>query len=76
MKRRIFLAGALVAIATAVAGWNFNQSENETMLSELGLANVEALAGGEGGNCRCEDFTSMACMNDGVMFFNRILVCD
>lgn len=33
-----------IAAVTAAAGWNFNQSQNEVEMSELGLANVEALA--------------------------------
>ena len=43
MKKKIF--GAVLITAMAVtAGWNFNQSKNETQLSDLALANVEALA--------------------------------
>lgn len=34
---------ALVAIA-AIAGWNFSQNQNEVELSDLALANVDALA--------------------------------
>lgn len=49
MKRKIFGAILLVALAVA-AGWNFNQSKNEITLSELGMANVEALATPEGSN--------------------------
>lgn len=37
---------AIAAIATA-AGWNFIQSQNEVELSDLALANVQALARGE-----------------------------
>ena len=46
MKKRIFGAALLVAIAVA-AGWNYNQSRNEVPLSDLALANAEALAQGE-----------------------------
>ncbi|MCS2427782.1 NVEALA domain-containing protein [Parabacteroides goldsteinii] len=47
MKKKIF--GAVLITAMAVtAGWNFNQSKNETQLSDLALANVEALANPEG----------------------------
>lgn len=39
---------SIVAIAAvAAAGWNFSQSQNEVELSELALANVEALANPE-----------------------------
>ena len=52
MKKRILGAALLVAIAVA-AGWNYNQSRNEVPLSDLALANAEALAQGETdwGNC-------------------------
>ena len=46
MKKRIFGAALLIAIAVT-AGWNFNQSKNEVVLSELALANIEAIAQGE-----------------------------
>ena len=36
MKKRIFGAALLVAIAVA-AGWNYNQSRNEVPLSDLAL---------------------------------------
>ena len=48
MKKKIFGAALISAMAVA-AGWNFNQSKNETQLSDLALANVEALANGESG---------------------------
>ena len=50
MKKKIFGAALISAMAVA-AGWNFNQSKNETQLSDLALANVEALANGESGGC-------------------------
>ena len=43
MKKKIFGAALIAAMAVA-AGWNFNQSKNEMELSDLVLANVEALA--------------------------------
>lgn len=46
MKKRIFGAALLIVIAVT-AGWNFNQSKNEVVLSELALANIEAIAQGE-----------------------------
>ncbi|WP_370861188.1 NVEALA domain-containing protein [Parabacteroides faecis] len=48
MKRKIFGAALIAAMALA-AGWNFNQSKNEVELSDLALANVEALANIEWG---------------------------
>lgn len=52
MKKKIFGAALIAAMALA-AGWNFNQSKNEVNLSDLALANVEALASGEGGHKNC-----------------------
>lgn len=46
MKTKILGVVAVTAIAV-VAGWNFSQSRNEVVLSDLALANVEALANGE-----------------------------
>ena len=46
MKKRIIGAELLVAISVS-AGWNYNQSRNEVPLSDLALANAEALAQGE-----------------------------
>lgn len=47
MKKKIFGVALIAAMAVA-AGWNFNQSKNEVELSDLALANVEALASNEG----------------------------
>ena len=47
----------IIAIAV-VASWNSSQSQNEVEMSDLALANVEALADGEGTNagyCYLED---------------------
>lgn len=48
MKKKI-LGVVTVAAIVVMAGWNFNQSKNEVVLSDLALANVEALANGETG---------------------------
>lgn len=50
MKKKVFGAVALIAIAVA-AGWNYQQSQQESELSDLTLANVEALASGESSDC-------------------------
>ena len=58
MKKKIFGVALIAAMAVA-AGWNFNQSKNEVELSDLALANVEALAQGEsGGNSWCCGYDS------------------
>jgi hypothetical protein len=46
MNRKILYLGAVAAIAVA-AGWNVMQSQNEVALSDVALANVDALAVGE-----------------------------
>lgn len=49
MKRKL-LSMVVVAIVAIVAGYNVYISQNETKLSDLALANVEAFAwGGETG---------------------------
>lgn len=48
MKKKI-IGVALVAAMAVTAGWNYNQSQNEMAMSDLALANVDALARGEGG---------------------------
>lgn len=47
MRKKVF-AALVVAVGVAFAGYNIVQSQNEkSTLSELALANVEALARGE-----------------------------
>ena len=43
----------VVAIVAIVAGYNVYISQNETKLSDLALANVDALAAYEGGGSPC-----------------------
>ena len=56
MKKKLFGAALISAMAVA-AGWNFNQSKNETSLTELTLANVDALARAE----TDDEFTQATC---------------
>ena len=53
MKKRIFNVGVFVAVAL-VAGYNVYSSQKSDDMSDMALANVEALASGEGssGTCR------------------------
>ena len=62
MKKKIFGA-ALISAMAVTAGWNFNQSKNETQLSDLALANVEALARIEGQNDACANLTNSTCIS-------------
>lgn len=43
MRKKLIGVAVVAAIAVA-ASWNFNQSKNEVEMSDLTLANVEALA--------------------------------
>ena len=43
MKAKLIIGFIAIAVA-ALAGWNINKNQNEVILSELALANVEALA--------------------------------
>ena len=58
--RKLFSIIAIAAVA-ATAGWNFSQSQKEVELSDLALANVEALARYEGQGDACTEFTTMTC---------------
>ena len=44
MGTKILGVIAFAAIAAAAAGWNYQQNKQEVELSDLALANVEALA--------------------------------
>lgn len=46
-----FMKVAFVAIFAVTAGYGVYSSQKADVMSELALANVEALASGEGGNC-------------------------
>jgi len=48
MKAKLIIGFVAVAVM-ALAGWNINKSQDKVVLSELALANVEALAQDEGG---------------------------
>lgn len=50
--KKLFGIIAIAAIAVA-AGWNFNQIKNEKELTELALANINALARNEGDDIDC-----------------------
>lgn len=59
MKKKIIGAVLITAMAVTV-GWNFNQSKKEIILSDLALANVEALARGEV-TASCGNMTPVIC---------------
>ena len=68
MKKKIFGVALIAAMALA-AGWNFNQSKNEVELSDLALANVEALASGE-------DTSGKICFYPGTSNYDELIPCD
>lgn len=69
MKRKIF-GTALIAAMALAAGWNFNQSKNEVELSDLALANVEALARDEGVEIMCGQRQGQCWTTDYNRFYN------
>lgn len=60
MKKKL-LGVFVIAVIAAAAGWNIDRSINETKLSDLGLANVEALASGEAAEVECESWHTLDC---------------
>ena len=71
MSKKIF-AALIVAVVATFAGYNIYQSQRaKNTMSELAMANVEALAGGEWGtgfNCRWADGNYWFCtpLGDGL----------
>lgn len=49
MRKKLIGIAVMAAIAVT-AGWNFSQSKNEVAMSDLALANVDALANDESGS--------------------------
>lgn len=54
MKKR-FLSVVFITLIAVISGWNFthNEEDDKTTLSDLALANVDALAQSEGGIVNC-----------------------
>lgn len=59
MKKIIGIA--LIAVAAITAGWNFSQNQKEVELSDLALANVEALAQNESVPSECSATQEKKC---------------
>ena len=51
MKTKKILFAIAFAAVTLLSGFNYVQNNSEVKLTDLALANVEALASGEGSNC-------------------------
>ncbi|MDR1258651.1 MAG: NVEALA domain-containing protein [Tannerellaceae bacterium] len=64
MKKKLISIAFAAAIAV-VAAWNFSQSKAEVELSDLALANVDALASGETfGGYVCEFAYVVVCLSN------------
>jgi len=51
--RKLIIKSAFVAAFIAVAGYAAYNTQKDTEMSDLAMANVEALAGGEGSGYDC-----------------------
>lgn len=67
MRKKIF-AVMIVAVVAVAASFNVYQSQNTNTLSDLALANVEALAQNEGGGsfCRWDSDGYRLCITAGI----------
>ena len=61
MKKNLLKGIAVIAICSGSMYFFRQQTENEKPVSDLALANVEALASGEGGNFRCLGYGDVEC---------------
>lgn len=69
MKKK-FYAALLVAVVIAFTGYNVYQSQKaDAILSDLAMANVEALADGELSNGNCEGSWSQECCKCGTIHY-------
>lgn len=60
MIRKLFKAALLIVMIAVTVGWNFNQSKKGKPMSELALANIEALANNEV-TANCGNMTPVLC---------------
>ena len=65
MKKKLFYGIAVIAIAV-VAAWNVNVTSKGSGLSDISLANVEALAQEGGNNCFNNNDWSCCCNKDAT----------
>ena len=69
MGKKIIGVIAFAAIAVA-AGWNYQQNKQEVELSDLALANVEALARGEE-TTPCKGYGSVLCSYNNIWVYSQ-----
>ncbi len=68
MKKKI-IGIVMIAVIAVAAGWNMIQNKNEITLSDLVLANVEALASDcekINGSCWINRFNDWECCDSGL----------
>jgi hypothetical protein len=76
MKKKILIFISVAAISAA-SGWNFSQNRSETVLSDVALANVEALGSEIGdlcGGCATNCYGSYCCsisFNGAIFYLYR-----
>jgi hypothetical protein len=68
MNKKILMATVVVAIM-AISGWNISQNKSKMALSDVALANVEALADGEVIGCVCQNVYIAICKPGIAGFF-------
>lgn len=74
MKQKIMSIIAVVAIA-AITGYNVYTSQNNVKLSDLALANIEALASsGEGSQSDCETYCMTSYFDTCIIRIQIILL--
>ena len=66
MKTKKVLFAVTFAAVTLLSGYNYVQNKSEVKLSDLALANVEALASGEGGGVMPQKCYKIVIMAEGV----------
>lgn len=71
MKKK-FLGIVAIATIITVTSWNFKVNKDEMTLSELTLANVEALANGESSGPKCEVPCCQTKYNECLAWLNQL----
>jgi hypothetical protein len=71
--KKVILGGVAAIVVAAVAAVNVSlNSQNENLLSDLALANVEALASGEGPSAgvTCNGVGNVTCPLNGQKYYD------
>lgn len=65
MKKKI-IGTAFIATMFLAAGWNYLQNQQNTKMTDLAKANIEALASNESGNFDCIKPYTYTCTYDPI----------